>query len=747
MENKDYLVRDVAHSRVKRSGGGEKVVMSVCNSHCGGQCLLKVHVKDGVITRIETDDGEEPQLRACWRGRAQRQRVYAPDRLKHPMRRVGVRGEGRFERISWDEALNTVANELKRVSDTYGPGAIIFRGGGGDLGLLQSRATMDRLLGMAGGYSQTWGSISYEGGRYASLATFGTAFARSSRDDLLNSRLIVLWGLNPADTVMDANTCWYLAQAREAGIRIISVDPRYTNTAAIFAHQWIPIRPGTDAAMLIAMAYVIIKENLEDRQFVDTYTVGFVRFKDYVLGIEDSVPKTPAWAEAITKVPAATIEALAREYATAKPAALVAGIAPGRTACGEQYHRAAHTLAAMTGNIGVHGGDAAGRCWTAVDGFPFMKPRRGSSLRAANPVEDEAPRRKYAVTGGVDISREKGRINSSQVADAILKGREGGYPFDYKLLYIMNTNTLNQAPDLNKTIRAFEKLEFLVVQEQFMTATAKFADILLPVTTFLERNDICIGEGVPFYGYMNKAIEPLYESKSQFEIATELAARMGISNYSDRTEDEWLRDMMKESLVPDYDELKKAGVYRPKISKQYVAFEKEIEDPANNPFPTPSGKIEIYSQQLAAMGNPEIPPIPKYIETWGNLNDPQAKKYPLQLVTTHIKRRAHTQFETIPWLRELEPQVMQINTDDAAARGIRDGDMVTVYNDRGQLTIRAKVTQRIMPGVVDIGQGAWYDPDERGVDRGGCANVLTSDRVSPAGAVPYNTCLVQVEKA
>ena len=735
MRRKDYSGKD--------SGSEEKAIMTTCNSHCGGQCLLKIHVKDGVITRIETDDGEEPQLRACLRGRAQRQRVYTPDRLKFPMKRVGTRGEGKFKRISWDEALNTVAGELKRVRETYGPGAIIFRGGGGDLALLHSRATIDRLLGMAGGYSQNWGSISHEGGRYASLATVGTTYTHNTRDDLLNSRLIVLWGFDPANTVLDTNTCWYLAQAREAGIRIISIDPRYTDTTAAFAHQWIPVRPGTDAAMLIAMAYVMLKENLQDQKFLDTYTIGFDRFKDYVLGIEDDVPKTPAWAEAITGVPAATTENLAREYATTKPAALIAGIAAGRTAYGEQYHRAAHTLAAMTGNIGIHGGDSAGKCWGGFHGFPFMKPMWGSTLKVTNQVDDEAPRRKYAITGGKEI-RDKGRINTSQIADAILKGKEGGYPFDYKLLYITNANYINQAPNLNKTIQAFNKLEFIVVQEQFMTATAKFADILLPVSTFLERNDICVSQAM--YGYMSKAIEPLYESKPQLEIATELAARMGISNYSDKTEDEWLRYMMNESIVPDYTEFKQKGVYRPEASKQYIAFKKEIEDPSNNPFPTPSGKIEIYSQELANMNNLKIPPIPKYIETWESLNDPLAKKYPLQLITTHLKRRAHSQFETIPWLRELQPQVVQINPVDAEARSIQNGDEVRVFNNRGEMVIRARVTERIMPGVVDIGQGAWYDPDDRGVDRGGCSNVLTSDRVSPGGAVPYNTGLVQVQK-
>ena len=734
MEEKNNPVQD--------SSSEEKIVMTICNTHCGGQCLLKVHVKDGVIIRIETDDGDEPQLRCCWRGRAQRKKVYAPDRLKYPMKRVGNRGEDKFERISWDEALTTVANEIKRIRETYGPGAIIFRGGAADLGLLQSRATIDRLLGISGGYSQTWGYISYEGGRFASLATFGTTFTRNSRKDLLNSRLIILWGINPAHTVQDSNTCWYLAQAKEAGIRIIAVDPRYNDTVATFADQWIPIRPGTDAAMLIAMAYVMITEKLQDQKFLDKYTIGFDKFKDYVLGVEDGVPKTPAWAEAITEVPAAAILELAREYAATKPAALVGGIAPGRTAYGDQYHRALHTLAAMTGNIGIPGGDTGGRYWTAIAGFPFMK--YGPGMQVVNPVEEASPPRRYSLQRAE--LRDKGAINTSLIADAILKGKEGGYPFDYKMLYIVNSNYLNQTPNLNKTTKAFHKLEFIVVQEQFMTPTAKFADILLPVNTNFERNDITIGEGVPFYGFMNKAIESLYESKSHFEIGNELAAKMGITDYNDKTEEEWLRTMVEKSEIPDYDEFKQKAIYRSEIAEDYVAFQKEIEDPENNPFPTPSGKIEIYSQRLADMNDPEVPPIPKYIETWESRNDSLAKKYPLQLFTTHAKRRAHTQFETIPWLRELQPQALEINPIDAEARGIHDGDEVRVFNDRGETITRAEVTPRIMPGVVNLPEGAWYDPDEKGIDRAGSANVLTNDRLSGPSSVPYNTNLVQVKK-
>ncbi len=741
----------------QQTENNETIIYTVCNSHCGGACLLRVHVKDGAVIRIETDDGEEPQFRACLRCRAYRQRLYAPDRLKYPMKRVGARGEGKFERISWDEAFSTVAKELIRVRDTYGPASIIYFCSLADIHTLHTMAPMHRLLCMAGGYTPLWGFFSYEGGVFAECATYGTHMTNSTRDDLLNSRLIIMWAWDPAVSIHRCNTPYYLAQAKETGARIIAIDPRYTDSAATFADEWVPIYPCTDAAMLIAMAYVIITENLQDQAFLDKYTVGFEKFRDYVLGIDDGIPKTPAWAEAITGAKAATIERLAREYATTKPAALITGIAPGRTAYGEQYHRAAITLSAMTGNIGISGGSSGGRSWGGEywgGEMPFLARTKGRMGAPRNPVEEGWPARRDTVKARGSKANSSVKINVGQIADAVLKGKAGGYPADYKLLYLANTNYVNQVLNTNKAIEAFKALEFIAVQEQFMTLTAKYADILLPVNTYFERNDFTSGGATPWYGMVNKSVEPLYESKSHLEIASGIAKAMGIDDYNDKTEEEWLKGIVegfrevfaKDREGSDYETLKKKALYRFPTDEPYVAFKEQIEDLENHPFPTPSGKIEIYSQELADWDNPQLPPIPKYIEVWEGRNDPLAKKYPLQLVTTHARRRAHSQFDNIPWLRELIPQSVQINTADAQARGISNGDLVRVYNDRGQTVLPAEVTQRIMPGVVNIPQGAWYDPDEKGIDHGGCANVLTKDAKSPAGAFCTNTTLLQVEK-
>lgn len=718
------------------------VMPTVCATHCGGTCLLKVHVENGRIMRVETDDGREPQLRACMRGRALRQRVYSPDRVLYPLKRKGPKGSGQFERITWDEALNTVASELRRIQKTYGYESALFVHGAGDLASLHTTRTMSRLLAMAGGFTNTYGIASYQGAMFAASVTYGTVFCSNTRDDLLNSRLIIMWGWDPATTITGTNTPWFLARAKESGTRIIAIDPYFSDSAAILAESWISIRPGSDAAMLIAMAHVIITENLQDQGFIEKYTVGFEQFREYVLGKDDGVSKTPEWAETITGVSSNIIRELARQYATVKPAALMAGIAPGRTAFGEQFHRAAMTLATMTGNVGIHGGDASAMSWgSTIGGYPFGL-KRGEAIREfGNPLEKPVPGLPKVPAGEMYP-----HVHNTKVADAVLEGRKGGYKADYRMLFIASTNYLNMLPNTNKIVKALNRLEFIVAQEQYLTPTARYADIILPTAYFVERDDLALGVGMAYVGFQNKIIEPPGECKPQNEIARELALRLGIADYDDRPDEEPLREIARRLQIPDYEAFKAKGVYWIERSEPYVAFKKQIADPENHPFPTHSGKIEIYSQQIANMKNPLLPPIPKYIETWESIHDSLAAKYPLQLVTKHARRRANAQFDTVPWLKELIPQVIFINGSDAQARGIRDGDPVRVFNDRGEMIVPAKITERLMPGVAMLPAGAWYSPDERGVDRGGCANVLTRDEPSPGGAFPYNTILIQIEK-
>ena len=719
---------------------GETVATSTCGHNCGGRCVVNAHVRDGRIVKISTDPRrwtpELPPLHACVRGFGQLERVNHPDRLRHPLRRAGPRGAGRFERITWDEALDEVAQQLLRVRDTWGPAAVLDCSRTGSTSMLHSRASVQRLLHMFGGCTELWSNISAEAEVFAVHQTYGAKadYKSAGREptDYVNSRLILMWGWSPADGTFGTGTLQYLQRAKRHGVRILCVDPRVTRSSRMLADEHVLIRPSTDTAALVAMAYVIASEGLHDQAYLDRHVLGFdeshlppgapagASYRSYLFGLADGARKTPEWAAEITGIPAETIRRLALEFATSKPAALHCGYAPGRTAHGEQFHRAAYALAAMTGNVGVSGGNS-GTSNGATGLSGIMSLPAGPNPAAA-------------------------RVASPLLADLLARGNSGGYPAEIKLIYSAAGDLFNQLPNVAKTVVAVEQLEFIVVHEHFVTPTARYADILLPATTFWERNDVHTPwAGAGHYAiFMQKAIEPVDECRNDLDICTDLSRRLGLSGYNDKTEDEWLRELTR-GTIDDYDTFRERGLARLPAPDDAVAFAREIRDPARHPFSTPSGKIEIYSMTLAAKPDPyglgPIPPIPTWIPP---ATDP---RHPLRLVTPKSRARTHSIHDNQPILARADRDDVWMHPTDAAARGIVNGQPVRVFNARGTTVLPAHVTDRIAAGVVSIKEGAWFVLDATGQDTHGCSNLLTADQASPAGASTYNTCSVDVAPA
>ena len=773
-------------------------VVTSCAHNCGSRHVLVAHKKGDVIVRLSTDNGEyqaggaygkdtleEPQLRACLRGRSYRARLYSPERLLYPMKRVGARGEHKFKRITWDEALNEIAQKMVQLKKDFGPTAILDQSyAGASYGVLhksdQIEGLLGRFLGMFGCRTNSWSVPSYQGTTFSSRMTFGTIQDGNEDDAFAHSKLIIMWGWNPAYTFHGVNTFYYMRMAKQRGCKFVLVDPQYTDSAAVYDAWWIPIKPNTDAAMMAAMAYHIFTNNWQDQKFINKFVLGrdagtlpkeFAgkeNFKDYILGTYDKQPKTPEWAEPICGVKADDIKKLAEMYARTKPAALKASWSPGRASYGEQYNRMAAALQAMTGNIGILGGcaEGVGKAWHSESvAYPYDE---NANLWWASIKSD---RWAHCVLNYPNVKREEVGLWPRE------DNLDGQIP-NIKAIFWQGSDWFNQLTNINKEIKAIDKLELVVCMDSTITPSGIWADYLLPIATHFERHDVALPwyKG-HYYIHRPKVIEPLGESKTDFQVFTEMCYRLeqidpSLKNLGQRYNPRAQRDYFQnpdavdeaylkawwegsvqhhQHVTMSWDEFKQHGTYKFKLSEPHVAFRDQVTKGV--PFETASGKIEIFSTYLAGIEDwtktqfgYEIPYIPKWIEPFESLNHPITKDYPFHLISPHPRWRTHSIFNNIPWLRETYEQEVTINASDAKKLGILTGDTVEVWNERGKCVVPAYVTERLLPGVLVLFEGAWMDPDKDGVDRAGNPDFLTLDNPSPAGAFAYNNAMVQIRK-
>jgi anaerobic dimethyl sulfoxide reductase subunit A len=665
-----------------------------CDRDCGAGCPLHAHVSGGRLVRV-TDNPQAPGLmRGCIKGYRMADTVYAPDRLRSPLMRTGERGEGRFREVGWPEALDHIAGRLADIRARHGCLSFLpFLGSGSCRAAVHNTSLVGRrFFAMLGGFVNRTDSYSSAASAFIDMHLFGTRLTGTDPLTLENSRMILLWGANICATRFSSRIEAVVGRAKRNGVPVVVVDPRRTATVRKLATQWVPILPGTDTAMLAAMLHVIVAEGLLDRVFVDRCTLGFDDLIAYVAGRSDGQPKTPGWAAAVCGVPAETIVELARSYAHARPAALLPGLSIQRTLGGEEAYRFTVALQAATGNIGVVGGSSGGEFWGKLPkiAFPTLPVPEVSGLPT------------------VPVYRWP---------DAVLEGRAGGYPADIHLIYSIGANYLNQGSDIKKNIRAFKKVDLVVTHDLFMTPTARFSDVVLPATTFLEREDV-MAPADHYLFYSRQAIDPLPGCRNDYDIFRGLADRLGFgAAYSEgRTGGQWLAHLLAESGIEDIDRFKETGILAGGDQRR-VGLKQFVESPEESPLATPSGRIEIRCAPLAGTEASAIPNC--------RISVP-GPAYPLRMITPHSKFRVNSQNSNLPWAGKLVDQVLGMNAQDAAGRGIRAGDTVRVQSPEGEMRIAVALTEEIIAGCVCLPQGAWTVHDARGVEIGGAANTLTA---------------------
>ena len=653
------------------------------------------------------------------------------------------RGQDRFIELPWDEALDIAGAELERVRSEHGNGAI-FRGsyGWASAGRFHhALGQVHRFLNSIGGYVSSVASYSTAGAQAIVPHVFGMNFLKLTWGHQNSwpmiaehtETLVMFGGINPKNAqvsmggVTRHRTLDWLRRYLDSGMRLVNVGPQRTDT--IDGAEWLPVIPGTDTALMLAIAHVLETENLVDRDFLSRCTVGYDRLREYLLGVGDGQPKTPDWAAGLCGIEAKRIRALARRMADTRTLITVAwSLQRGQN--GEQPYWMAAALAAMLGQIGLPGG-GVGFGYGAIGGVGVpLKRLQGLALpQGENPVKDSIP--------------------VARVADMLLRpgepydfnGQRKIYP-DIRLVYWCGGNPFHHHQDLHRLERAWKKPETIIVHEPWWTATAKRADIVFPATTPYEREDIGRSPNDAYIFHMAKLIEPVGEARDDYEIFSQLAARLGAGTVftEGRDTSDWQRHLYerfqqnatREGIeIPPLDDLKENNwVELPIEGPEHVTvpFADFRANPEADPLGTPSGRIEIYSDRIAGFGYDEAPGHPAWREPDEWLGSPDVDKHPLHLVSPQPGDKLHSQLESaLADVADARPMPIIINPSDAARRSISDGDPVIVFNDRGRCRARANVSGDIMEHVVAISTGAWFDPGVDLVDQQGNPNVLTRD--------------------
>lgn len=694
----------------------KKLVHAACPHDCPDACGVLITVEDGRATRIQGDPAH-PVTRGflCAKVSKYLDRVYSPDRVFYPMRRIKPKGPGNvsagdFARISWDEALQEIIARLRKISAEFGPEAILPYSYGGTLGVLNNSGMAHRFFYRLGA-SQLDRTICATTGGEALVSVLGKKMG-TEPEQFRESRYIIAWGAN----IHGANIhLWpFIAEARRKGAKLVVIDPYKTRTASC-ADWYLPINPGTDVALALAMMHVIIRDNLYDADYVSHYTLGFDELKPRV----EEYP--PARVAQWTGIAADDIEKLAREYATVRPAVIRVNYGVQRAQNGGTAVRAITMLPCITGS------------WKEVGGGLQL------STSGSYGLNDQAIERPDLMLNS-PLGRAARVVNMTELASAL---NELDKP-PVKAIFVYNSNPAVVAPDHNRVIRGFLRPDlFTVVHEQFFTDTTNYADIVLPATTFFEHKELQKAYGHYYLQISNQAIAPLGEAWSNTELFSQLAQRMGFTEDCFRqTVDEMIdaalwtgspqRPARLEGLTRE--RLEQEGHIRLNIgSGPFLPF-------AHGDFPTPSGKAELYNEALVAKG---MDPVARFVPPVESRHTNQARRFPLELLARKADNFLNTSFANVALLQKMEqPELLEINSADATCRGIHDGEWVRVFNDRGEVRLRAHVNGAVQPGVVAT-RLTWarFAPDGKSI------NALTSERLTDlSGGATFYSCLVEMER-